>query len=77
MLDKTAAKALFTGMVTDSGRFRYDTTGADTFMRAAYLMQAGFSTDEIYLPLYEEELDRVQLRAYFIGKIQLTEHNVA
>lgn len=76
-LDKTAAKALFTGMVTDSGRFRYDTTSTDTFMRAAYLMQAGFSTDEIYLPLYEDELSRVQLRAYFIGKIKLTEHNVA
>ena len=77
MLDKTAAKALFTGMVTDSGRFRYDTTSTDTFMRAAYLMQAGFSTDEVYLPLYEEELSRVQLRAHFIGKIRLTEHNVA
>ena len=76
-LTDLAAKSLFTGMVTDSGRFRYDTTSTDTFMRAAYLMQAGFSTDEIYLPLYEDELSRVQLRAYFIGKIRLTEHNVA
>ena len=53
-LDKTAAKALFTGMVTDSGRFRYDTTSTDTFMRAAFLLQAGFSSDDVNLPLYDE-----------------------
>lgn len=75
--NRAAAKALFTGMVTDSGRFRYDTTNADTFTRAAYLMQAGFGTDEIYIPLYEDDLSRVQLRAHFVGKIKLTEHNVA
>lgn len=76
-LTPTAAKALFTGMVTDSGRFRFDTTSAGTFERAAYLLRSGFNTDEVYLPLYEDELERVQLRAWFISRIKLTEHNVA
>lgn len=76
-LTKPAAKALFTGMVTDSGRFRFDTTSVDTFERAAYLLGAGFSTDDVYLPLYEDELSKMQLRAWFVGRIKLTKHNVA
>ena len=34
-----SAKSLYTGMVTDSGRFRYDSTSAKTHAVASYLMQ--------------------------------------
>jgi phosphoesterase RecJ-like protein len=36
-MSSTAATLLYTGMVTDSGRFRYDSTTPDTLRRAAYL----------------------------------------
>ena len=34
-----AAKSLYTGMTTDSGRFRYDATSARTFALASFLME--------------------------------------
>ena len=72
-----AAQALFTGMVTDSGRFRYDSTSARTFQLAAYLMEQPVDTNEIYRQLYASDLDQVKLRAAFTQKITLTEHGVA
>ena len=72
-----AAKALYTGMITDSGRFRYDSTNAQTFRLASFLMERGFDTSDIFRNLYSDELFFIQLRARFALKIQLTEHRVA
>ena len=72
-----AAQSLFTGMVTDSGRFRYDSTSVRTFRLAAYLMEQGIDTSEIYRQLYAADLEQIQLRAAFTQKITLTEHGVA
>ena len=72
-----AAKALYTGMITDSGRFRYDSTSAQTFRLASLLMERRFSTADIYRNLYADELFFIQLRAKFTLKIQTTPHRVA
>ncbi len=72
-----AAKLLYTGMITDSGRFRYDSTTAGTHRRAAFLMERGFDTSDIYRNLYADDLSFVQLRARFTLKIQTTPHRVA
>ena len=72
-----AAKALYTGMITDSGRFRYDSTTAKTFRTAAFLMEQDFSTADIYSNLYSDDLSMVQLRARFVLKIQTTDAPVA
>ena len=71
------AKALFTGMVTDSGRFRYDSTNSRTFRIASFLFEQGFDASDIYTNLYQDDLKMIQLRASFTLRIQLTENNVA
>jgi phosphoesterase RecJ-like protein len=76
-LTPTAAKSLYTGMITDSGRFRYDSTTSQTFEIAAYLMQQKFETNDIYRNLYADDYSRIKLRAEFILKIQFSEKNVA
>lgn len=76
-LNVPAAKALFTGMVTDSGRFRYDSTNARTFRLAAALIEQGFDTNDIYANLYADDFDMILLRAKYVQKIRFTEHNVA
>ena len=50
-LNPLAAKSLYTGMVTDSGRFRYDSTNSNTFRLASFLMQEKFDTNDIFLLL--------------------------
>lgn len=72
-----SAKALFTGMVTDSGRFRYDSVNANTFRLASALMEQKFDTNDIYKNLYADDYFFVKLRAQFVLKIQFTEHRVA
>lgn len=76
-LSAASAKALFTGMVTDSGRFRYDSTTSNTFRLASELMKQKFSTTDIYAQLYADEYASVKLRAQFVLKIQFTEYRVA
>ena len=72
-----SAKALFTGMVTDSGRFRYDSVNSNTFRLASELMKQKFDTNDIYKNLYADDYFFVKLRAQFVLKIQFTEHRVA
>lgn len=71
------AKCLFTGMVTDSGRFRYDSTTSNTFLIASKLLKYKFNITEIYNNLYTDTLEMVKLRAMFTLKFKLTENNVA
>jgi len=76
-LTPQAAKSLYTGMVTDSGRFRYDSTSANTFRLAAVLMEQPFDTNGIYTNLYSDDLTHIQNKARFIMKIQRTAAGVA
>ncbi|MBE5777565.1 MAG: bifunctional oligoribonuclease/PAP phosphatase NrnA [Clostridiales bacterium] len=75
-LSPIAARSLYTGMVTDSGRFRYDATTHKTFERAAFLMQQSIDLNAIYQNLYATDYEQARLRAQFILKIQFTENNV-
>ena len=72
-----SAKALYTGMVTDSGRFRYDSTTSQTHRLASELMKQNFSTNEIFSNLYADDFSFIRLRAQFILKIQFTDYRVA
>ena len=76
-LSPASAKALYTGMVTDSGRFRYDSTSAKTFRLASALMEQNFDANDIYSQLYADDFEKVRLRAQFVLKIQFTDYNVA
>ena len=67
-----AAKALYTGMTTDSGRFRYDSTSSRTFALASYLTEQEFDITEIYRELYSDDYERMKLRAEFVLKIKFT-----
>ena len=76
-LNPLAAKSLYTGMVTDSGRFRYDSTSSNTFRLASALLQQSFEIADIYSNLYSDDLEHVKNKAHFVLKIQKTEKNVA
>jgi phosphoesterase RecJ-like protein len=56
------AQPLFAAIATDTGWFRFASTGAQTFRAAARLLEAGAQPDRLYKQLYEEEtLARLQL----------------
>ena len=76
-LNTIAAKSLFTGMVTDSGRFRYDYTSSRTYALASFLTETPFDTTEIYRNLYADSFESKKLKAQFVLKIRFTPNNVA
>ena len=76
-LNRLAAQSLYTGMVTDSGRFRYDSTNARTFRLAAFLMEQGFDTNAIYRDLYADSFEDKKMKAEFLLKTRFTPNRVA
>lgn len=70
VLTPLAAKSLYTGMVTDSGRFRYDSVTSRTHELASYLMSVKFDTGDIYTNLYADDFKFIKLRAQFTLKIE-------
>ena len=77
MIPDIAAEVLYAGMVTDSGRFRYDDVSPRTFRLAALLLEHPFDTNDLYRHLYAVPLEEVRLRAEFVRKIRLTARGVA
>ena len=76
-LTPLAAKSLYTGMVTDSGRFRYDGTTARTFRLAAFLMEQPIDTNELFRQLYADDFESKKRKAQFVLKTRFTPKNVA
>ncbi len=72
-----AATCLYTGLVTDSGRFRFSSTTGETLRRAAVLLDFGIDTDRLYAHLYLEEFDQLKFKAYVYKKMKITPNGVA
>jgi phosphoesterase RecJ-like protein len=65
------ASALYVGLVTDTGRFSYENTNADTHRIAAALIEAGVDVNDIYRRLYEHvPLEKLRLVARALDAIE-------
>ncbi len=70
-LDRVAAMALFTGIATDTGQFRFAATTERTFRLAASLVAAGAEPARMGFELYEQEsLGKLQLLQRFLASLE-------
>ena len=76
-IDSEAATYLYTGMVTDSGRFKYSGTNGDTLRAAATLLDVGVDTDTLYARLYLEAFEYLKFKAEIYHRMKVTENGVA
>ena len=76
-MTKEAATALYCGMVTDSGRFRFSSTSGSTLRNAAILLDQGIDTEWLFANLYLDELKELKFKAHLYNAIQITENGVA
>ncbi|MBE6961154.1 MAG: bifunctional oligoribonuclease/PAP phosphatase NrnA [Ruminococcaceae bacterium] len=76
-IDSEAATYLYTGMVTDTGRFRYSDVDGDTLRHAAILLDVGVDTETLYARLYLEAFEYLKFKAHIYQKMQITENGVA
>ncbi len=77
ILNSDAATYLYTGMVTDSGRFKYSGTNGDTLRAAAILLDVGVDTDTLYARLYLEAFEYLKFKAEIYRRMKITENGVA
>ena len=75
-INKEAATYIYTGMVTDSGRFRYSSVSGDTMRLAGMLLDVGINTDNLYSNLYLKEFNSLKFQAYVYKKMNITENGV-
>lgn len=66
-LSKLGAEALMLGLITDSGRFQYGQTNAETFETAKFLMNHGVQLRSIYDTLYAVELKDIKFKGYVMN----------
>ena len=65
------AEALYVGLITDTGRFMYESTGPRAHLMAAELIEAGVDVPGVYRMLYEGvPLGKLTLMAVALGQIQ-------
>ncbi|MFA5486301.1 MAG: bifunctional oligoribonuclease/PAP phosphatase NrnA [Bacilli bacterium] len=76
-LSAEAASYLFSGIVGDSGRFKYASTTAVTFATTEVLINNGVDINKIYNKLYAQEVEDLQIMAYILNNFTITEHGFA
>lgn len=76
-LSLNSATYLYMGMVTDSGRFVFDSTTARTFELAAFLLSQPIDLTTLYYNLFSKDFSEIIRDADNMHKIQFTENNVA
>jgi phosphoesterase RecJ-like protein len=71
-VDAQAAQALYTGILTDTGQFRFASTSRRTFLLAAELMARGARPPEAGFELYEREtMGKLQLLQRYLASLRL------
>ncbi len=76
-LTKWAATCIYTGMVTDSGRFMYEGVCGESLRLAGLLLDKGVDTEWLYANLYLKTFDSLKFTAYIYEHMQVTENGVA
>lgn len=78
-IDKNTATCLHTGIMTDTGSFRFPSTSEKTFRVTADLVKAGANNSAIYNSVYDDNTEkRLKLLGFCLDKLVfLHEYNAA
>lgn len=76
-ITKEAATHIYTGMVTDSGRFQFSSVSGDTLRYAAVMLDQGINTDLMYAHLQLKDFDELKFRAQIYKLMKISENGVA
>ncbi|MGD9909999.1 MAG: bifunctional oligoribonuclease/PAP phosphatase NrnA, partial [Candidatus Izemoplasmatales bacterium] len=76
-LNMKAATALYTGIITDTGRFKYRSVTADTFRAVAELLEFGLDFTKILQVLDVKSENQMKLQGYVLQNFEKTPNGVA
>ncbi len=75
-MTKEAAEFLYTGMVTDSGRFRYASVNGETLRMAAHLLDWGIDMEKLYAHVYMRSFEELGFKAHCYRHAKRTQNGV-
>lgn len=76
-ISREVAMLLYAGVVSDTGRFLYDTVTPQTFEAAKHLLALGVDVNELNRNLYRKPMNVLKAQAYVLNHFKITEHGVA
>ncbi len=76
-LSREAATYIYMGMVTDSGRFRFEGVTGETLRLAAALLDCGIDYETLFAHLYMESREQLRLKSFVYDHLQITPNGVA
>ncbi len=77
ILPKEAAYALYVGILTDTGRFKFDSVNSRTFNAAGVLVDNGADLGDIDNHLSVETLQTLKLKGHVLSKFIISENGFA
>lgn len=78
-INLAAAKCLYTGLITDTGSFKYDATNSEVHRIAGELLNLGVRPSTIYRDLFDNNtFDRLKFLGYVLNKkmVYLSEYRI-
>ncbi len=72
-----AATFIYMGMVTDSGRFRFEGVTGETMRLAGAMLDCGVDYETLFAHLYVEDFASFKLKSYVYDHIRISENGVA
>ncbi len=76
-MTKEAATCIYTGMVTDSGRFRFREVSGETMRLAGVMLEQKIDVDIIYANLYMKDFDSFKFESFVYENMKITGNGVA
>lgn len=76
-INSRAAQCIYTGMVTDSGRFMYEGVTGETMRLAGLMLDQGIDTETLYAHLYLRSYEELKFKAQIYENMQITPGGVA
>lgn len=76
-MNDEAARLLYAGIVSDTGRFLYPSTTIETMQYAGELMQYTFNRQELFNHLYEKDEHVLKLEGYILQHFVMDDSGVA
>ena len=76
-INSQAATHLYTGMVTDSGRFQFSSVSGDTLRLAGMLLDVGINTEVMFAHLQLKDFNELKFKSHIYKKMKITPNGVA
>lgn len=70
------ARALYVGIITDTGRFRFRNVSGHSLKLAGHLLDYGFDTEDMFSNLYMKDVNVQRLQGYILKHFKTTKNGV-